>query len=474
MLPTLCSDMCYLDIAWLLVSSAGLVDLDELVLRCRNPEARSYIAEAGACYRAGAFKSCIVATWTAVVYDYLAKLRELEASADASATQQLKEFEQIRASRNPSAAQRFEQEWLKSARDEFEFLTPLEHTDFDRLREDRNRCAHPAMRTSSEPYQPTAELARYHLRNAVDHMLAVPPVQGKAALDRLQADLDLASFPTDVDDTLIFLRAGPLGRARDSLVRNYVDLVVKQLMRGEGGDEGQDRRYAALLAILQLYVDVAESAMIATIEKVVAGLNDDQLPYSIAFAARVPGTWDLLGTPLQQRVVTMLRHPEGFSSRRVVLNVLRIPQLEELAVSELPRLPDSTLAALLTDTSFVATVDEAIRRFAESGSFDEARRIRRRLIAPIVDHLTYDQTRRLLGVFRENDQVKYSHGTCDLLVRILHATDSYAVELQEEWDEVRRSGFNRNLRGYADLRHEIEQRLPGLEELDDSEEEPIW
>lgn len=54
------------------------VDLDELVLRCRDEQARQYIAEAVACYRAGAFRACIVMTWTAVVFEYIHKLRELE------------------------------------------------------------------------------------------------------------------------------------------------------------------------------------------------------------------------------------------------------------------------------------------------------------------------------------------------------------------------------------------------------------
>src|SRR3712207_8471465 len=47
-----------------------------LVLRCRSEQARQYIAEAVACYRAGAVRACIVATWVAVVYDFVHKLRE--------------------------------------------------------------------------------------------------------------------------------------------------------------------------------------------------------------------------------------------------------------------------------------------------------------------------------------------------------------------------------------------------------------
>jgi len=63
----------------------GLIDLDELVLRCRDEHARSYIAEAVACYKAGAFRASIVATWIAVVLDILHKLRELELTGNGAA-----------------------------------------------------------------------------------------------------------------------------------------------------------------------------------------------------------------------------------------------------------------------------------------------------------------------------------------------------------------------------------------------------
>jgi hypothetical protein len=45
----------------------SLGDLDELVISCRTEEARSYVSGAVDCYKAGAFRACIVAAWIAVV-----------------------------------------------------------------------------------------------------------------------------------------------------------------------------------------------------------------------------------------------------------------------------------------------------------------------------------------------------------------------------------------------------------------------
>src|SRR5215468_10091880 len=63
----------------------SLEDLDELVLRCRTEEGRKYITEAVTCYKAGAYRACIVATWVAVVYDLISKIRDLALSGDAEA-----------------------------------------------------------------------------------------------------------------------------------------------------------------------------------------------------------------------------------------------------------------------------------------------------------------------------------------------------------------------------------------------------
>lgn len=106
-----------------------LVDLDELVLRCRDEQAQQYITEAVSCYKVGAFRSCIVATWIAVVFDFLYKLRELDLTGDRNAHVKLAEFEKIRQNGDVTGSLNFEKKILDLARDDFQLLTHLEHTD---------------------------------------------------------------------------------------------------------------------------------------------------------------------------------------------------------------------------------------------------------------------------------------------------------------------------------------------------------
>jgi hypothetical protein len=71
-------------------STTALADLDELILLCRDEKASLYIQEAVSCYRSAAYRSAIVATWIAVCYDIIDKLRELALAGDQEAAAQVR------------------------------------------------------------------------------------------------------------------------------------------------------------------------------------------------------------------------------------------------------------------------------------------------------------------------------------------------------------------------------------------------
>ena len=73
----------------------AFIELDELIVRCRDKLAKKFIQEAVACYRVGAYRSSIVSVWNAVVFDFLHKLRELELLGNGEATSLLQKFEKL-------------------------------------------------------------------------------------------------------------------------------------------------------------------------------------------------------------------------------------------------------------------------------------------------------------------------------------------------------------------------------------------
>jgi hypothetical protein len=100
-----------------------LSDLDELVLRCKDERARAYIAEAVACYHAGAFRACVVTTWIAVVFDFIHKLQQLDLTGDKNARARLEEFEKVQRANDVKGSLDFERSILGWAKDMFGFIS---------------------------------------------------------------------------------------------------------------------------------------------------------------------------------------------------------------------------------------------------------------------------------------------------------------------------------------------------------------
>lgn len=150
----------------------GLVDLDALVLACRDVRARELLAEAVGAYRAGSYRAAIVTTWIGVLFDFIFKLRELSAEDDADAKKLVEEFDLARTNNDKDAAMKLERGVLDHCESTFEFVSKQERIDLQRLLDDRNRCAHPAWRGEDERFDPPAELARTHMRAAVDILLS--------------------------------------------------------------------------------------------------------------------------------------------------------------------------------------------------------------------------------------------------------------------------------------------------------------
>lgn len=388
-----------------------LSDLDELILRCRDDRARSLISEAVGGYRVGAFRSAVVATWVAVCFDLIEKLRELALAGDASAEKQIDRLEKIRASDDVSGALAFERDLLKLARDQFEFISPLEYIDLQRLQADRNRCAHPSLVDETSPYKPSAELVRAHIVSAVDHVLRHPPAQGKFALDRLLAQIDSEYFPVKKQSALDALCAGPLVKARESLARNLVVVLLKKAF--EETSASQARKIAALKAIDVLHPETYKKALAAKLSPLIRSLPDESLDSALVPVVEIPHAWTSLEVDTSQRLQNYVR----------LLPSKELGRLEWLVGSEAfaaeakSRISRATRKEL--KEAFFFSIDGPIADryvdiYLKSESYDQANDWAKEIIGNI-DDLNEDQLRRLIVEGSENPEITGSFRFSDVI-----------------------------------------------------------
>ena len=324
-----------------------ITDLNELILLCRSESARSHISEAVACYNARAYRAAIIATWIAVLFDFIHKLRELEMAGDSAAHQKLTTFDAARSANDLKASLEFERNLVDSARDDFQLISPVEAIDFQRLFDDRNRCAHSSMVSPDQPYMPSAELARTHIHSAVTILLQHPPAQGKSALDRIWADIGSEFFPPDTEEALKFLRDGPLGRARRPVVRDVIIGLTKDLLKERRKQAERSRQTAALKATFLLYPQDARDVLAEKLSAIFDAVPDQNFDLAIRYIANVQQAWENIGTPSQLKALNYIRNGPTDTSHRYLPHALGVPALRELTLGRIQEADVDTFAKLI-------------------------------------------------------------------------------------------------------------------------------
>jgi hypothetical protein len=412
-----------------------LADLDELVLRCRDERAKSYIVEAVACYRAGAYRSAIVATWVAVCYDIIDKLRELALAGDKGAEQILETLDNARQSNDLPQTLKLERKLIDLARDQFELISPIEYVDLDRLREDRNRCAHPSLISDEVKFSASAELARAHIRAAVIHLLEHPPAQGKLALERLMREVSSEYFPTSTEGARKSLSLGPLKRPRESLVKNFAVVLFKRALSDDfakvGGWKTHLQVLSALAATQQLHPQTFAAVLQDKINVMLQRVEDENLSRVISVLLNIEDIWHYLGPDVRNRLENYVSYlPE-------IRDLDRLLDFKPLAGQARKRLEAATIKELdewvyLELHELIA--ERYIQYYLESKNYAQANERFKQLGLYAAD-LSEAQQRRIIAGIDANDQLRGSFGV-GLLISALRNSGKIQPN---EFDELLRS-----------------------------------
>jgi hypothetical protein len=388
----------------------ALVDLEELVQRCRSANAQAYIKEAVDCYRIGAYRACVIVTWIALVYDFIDKLRELSLGGDKAAAKRVAEFDQIQKARDTDAALKFEREVLTMAKDEFELITIQEMTDLARLFDDRNRCGHPNLNRDTEIYAPPPELARLHLRAVIEHVLERPPVQGKAALTMLRQTVDSDYFPVIITDAEQVLKATPLPRAKINVVREFLLGALVSVMREALPEKKMLQRLAAAQVTQHLHPATASSLLQEKFDEAVFKTPDESLTRVIWLLASEPDLQPLLKEATWVKLENLAKAIPT-ADFGAVLNALAIPRLRQFGLARLGTATKAELsaaAARLRGKPDDAFIDKCIAVYDDSTSFDSANTMAKEVITPLIAYFSPIQAQAVIEAGK-NGQVRESN-----------------------------------------------------------------
>jgi len=261
---------------------------------------------------------------------------------------------------------------LDRAKKQYELISPPEHMDLTRLYKDRHRCAHPLMNSLEDTFQPPAELARYHIRNAVTHLLQHPPVQGKAALDKLIKDIASPYFTETVDGAVRRFSNGPLAKLREVLVRNFVVVLLKGLLLDDLSEDFGCSRVVSLKAVRQMHHAMVEQSISETLSDVVRRVDNTCLVRVLQYLHAFPETWIYIQDDEHDRLVRYtLALPNADLLQGLVLS-LDIEPLRSSAIERLTKVNDLELQSLIRLHRRQEFVEPAIRLYDQSRTEKEA------------------------------------------------------------------------------------------------------
>ncbi|WP_143595675.1 hypothetical protein [Tamilnaduibacter salinus] len=364
-----------------------LSNLDELIQNVRNIHAKNYLNESIAAYRTGAYRASLIATWIAVCVDIIEKIRELSLSEDPAARQWEQQLDKIQPN-DPAAMLAFERDILNVACDELQLISTIEKSHLERLKDDRNICAHPTFSDDGSQFSPPAELALAYIIQAANYLLVHPPVKGKVIVQRLYELINEPSFPEDEEKAFTLLSsANNLGRVKYSGVRNLAIIILKRIFRDETGVSSDllNRLSASLGAIQRLYPDIYEEVVSNKLAGMLSEASDNRLKRIFPFLNLRNELWPKVEHAERVRIEGLINamSSEEISKYQVTKLVEINADIRNHVFEKVDRLNNVEQAKVIAAYPSVFFKDRSIFLFSEALSFNSAEFRGNQLLLPI-------------------------------------------------------------------------------------------
>jgi hypothetical protein len=452
-----------------------VTDLERQASRVRNADIRRLLDDALRCYNAGAFRSSIAATWTAVSADIIDKIIELADGGDGDAQQFRATVDEARALGISSpdgvrAMQRIEDVLLDKA-ERFELIDSVGVRELNRIRQDRNLSVHPSLRPLGEPYDPPAEVARAHLATALVTVLVHPPTQGRRAIT------DFTTYLSDPYFTAAdaHLQATYFDRLRTATRSNIVKVAAKHALCEPAPPEGTpvtasvlaDRMAAAVKAFARRDRDLVRQVLHGVYSRFQLLAPGMQLRAVVRLGDE-DVFWDMVQAPLAEQIdanLAALTYPSDpipellslFSLVRNPLARTHLPILEKV-YADLGTDRQAEIAAVHPDPYFLPVVSASMR---EADSFRGAERACEQVVLPHAPMMTLEVLAEVLDGWSTNSQCRTASRMPGLAVELYTRTAHLGTARHPAWQqfiaEVRARADQHDLPYYSYA--EVEQAL---------------
>lgn len=308
---------------------------------------------------------------------------------------------------NFTAMMNFEREILQYACDELQLISHIEKNHLERLKDDRNVCAHPTFSTDGHQFSPNAELTLSYIVQAANYLLSQRPVKGKVVIEKTYNLIKQDSFPNDEDTAFLLLSSeNQLGRAKISSIRNLCIILLKRLfLEKEKINESLfDKIMSALGAISRIHPEVYNETLKEKLNILLNDTEDQELKRAFPFLARQHESWNKVDESVKVRldelIMSMPKNEVIFY--RITSLSEKNYRIRQKYLEKVRLLNEESIISLLSSNSSWVNKDIAINLFSKSGSYDDSEVIGNKILIPLSKHFATEDLKNILDASLAN------------------------------------------------------------------------
>lgn len=422
-----------------------LSNLDEILEDVRNSNSRQYLNEAISAYRVGAYRASLVTTWIAVCVDITEKIRELDIGGDSLAKKINERLTKIEPN-NFSAMMNFEREILQYACDDLQLISHIEKTHLERLKDDRNICAHPTFSTDGHQFSPNAELTLSYIVQAANYLLSQRPVKGKAVIEKTYNLIKQDSFPNDEDAAFSLLSSeNQLGRAKHSSIRNLCIILLKRIFseKEKISETLFDKIMSALGAISRIQPEVYNETVKEKLNILLNDTEDQELKRAFPFLSRQHDSWNKVDESVKIRLDGLLM---SLPKKEVIFYRItdlseKNHRIREKYLEKIRSLDEESTISLFSSNSSWVNKDIAISLFSKSKSYDSSEIMGNKILIPLSKHFSTEDLRKVLdaalnntGLYGKN-QILYAGSIDHFFSGLYEETKNHIPDHRQIWKD---------------------------------------
>jgi len=407
---------------------SSFVDLDILITKIREPRFKTYFLEAVRSYKAGALRSALTAAWIAVAYDLLLKYRELTAASDPAATAFTTDWDNAEAHNDIRKLLSLEGSIIDHAWQTTQIITGIARTHLNRL-----------FSNDADLFEPSAELVRLHLVNAVGLVLSQEPLQGNAILTQFHIDVKSSGFPDDQTRLADYVEQRYLRRIRPGQIKNFGVVLAKALLQNVPAD--LDPFYDRVALSLHTTRDRAPSCwpdISGSIVRLLDNLDPALRLRGIAFLAAFPSFWPQIAQATQTALLQSAQNIQiGTLTEFRCLRSVQLPAFAPHLQTLISALPEDKLGEALQVVILAEMWPAALDLYHASGSWRHSETRFKALVQPFVSARLLDSAKAadLLHAVGDNGQNWDAAETPRLLINAVSSLQQQQLPARQARDD---------------------------------------